>query len=257
MSTIKVAYLKLNLQYRVLEHNKHFAKLFNYEFGNMPDLTFTVLFGLSLQGNSQIEKLQIGEQEAYTILRNRRSGQCAENTVVVLYALVKRYENYFTVKIVNWLNWLHGIDYSLEGGYACVNEIKFVTSKLFNKLSIAAGFKSLYPLIAHVPQKFNGGIFPSAIAEIMQLFALKPKADHYSRDYARNIYSRIKTNLKQEYNQEYVDVIDLIHDNELLNIILEDEVSILNTELTKNLMLRNNHSDILLDSIIDIMPINL
>lgn len=257
MNPIKIAYLKLDLAYRVLEHNKHFTQLFSYEFDNMPDLTFTVLLGFSCHDNSQLEKLQVGEQASYTILRNRRSKQCADSTVVVLYALVERYENYFTVKIVNWLNWLHGIDNSLEHGYTCISKLKFGSSKLFVKSSIASTFKALYPLIAHIPQKFNGGIFPSTIAKRMQLFALKPSLNGYSRDYARNIYSRIKTNLEKEYDQDHVDVIDLIDNNErLLNIVLDDEVSIPHTELTKNIMVNNEFSDILLDSIINAIPVN-
>ncbi len=258
MNRIKVAYLKLNLHHMVLEHNEHFVKLFNYELGNLPALSLTGLFRVERWDNLSIDQLGIGEQQSYTLFRNRKTKMGAETTVVVLYILVKRYKDHYTVKIINWLNWLYGVHHTLESAYKCINKFNHETAKQpFAKLSVASGFKALYPLITHIPLKFNGGIFPSAMAEIMQAFAIKRKTNYYSRDYARNIYSRIKTDLKNEYNLEYVDAIDLIHNNDLLNIVFDDEVSLANTELVHNLIFSNEYPDGLLNTIIEAMPVDM
>ena len=72
----------------------------------------------------------------------------------------------------------------------------------------------------------------------------------YSRDYARNTYSRIRTNLRKDYKLTSVEVVDLIRNQQLLNICFNGEVCIPDTTLVKNIILPINH-DILLTLLID------
>lgn len=55
----------------------------------------------------------------------------------------------------------------------------------------------------------------------------------------------IRTNLKQEYNLDCMDVIDLIHNDNLISITVGEEMCIPNTEVTKNIILKANHDALL------------
>ncbi|MBP9743046.1 MAG: hypothetical protein KBD37_06800 [Burkholderiales bacterium] len=233
METIKIAFLGLNLDAQITGYNENFAKFFNLNNLGIRDLPIHSILGLEVNDiTNDILKLKIGEQQSFILFYNNESiSKTENNTLLILYVLVKRQEDHFTVKIVNWLSWVHNI-------YA----------------SIKHGYKALYPLLTHLPQKFSGGIHPSTVFEILRSFIPMRKPNSYSRDYARNVYSSIKNNLKNEYNLTCVDVIDLIKDNKLLEINFNGGICMPNTRLTKNLIFAINQ-DWLLISVINFIPI--
>ena len=83
----------------------------------------------------------------------------------------------------------------------------------------------------------------------MRVF-IKLRKKTFTRDYARNVFSRIRTNLKMEYGQNYTDAISLIKDKEIVQINFDSEILIPNTTLGKNMIFPVKNDNFLI-SIID------
>ena len=90
----------------------------------------------------------------------------------------------------------------------------------------------------------------------MRVFVKQRNDLKFSKDYARNVYSRIRTNLRQEYQLESTDVIDLIKNKDLVNINFAGEIYILHTILVKNIIFLIEHDILLLLIIESLCPDN-
>jgi hypothetical protein len=166
--------------------------------------------------------------------------------------VVVRSTDCYIVYMTNWLNWIHWLSMSLELGYNLMRRFNDTHSRdEFVRISDAGCYKALFPLVTYIPQKSTSGVGQISLFEIMRVF-IKHRSPElkYNRDYARNVYSRIRTNLKNDYNLFATDMIDLIKNPKILNIQFNDNIYLVDTVLVKNILLAVNH-DYLLLSILD------
>ena len=170
--------------------------------------------------------------------------------MILIYLLINKNNNGYDIKAINWLNWIHNISGSLENSYALMSKFNNNTKRShFSKTSDAACYKALYPILTFLPKKSSNGLTNISLFEILRVF-VKSRKIKFTRDFARNVYSRIRTNLKFEYNIDHVDAIQIIKNKELVNIEYKGQINIPNTVLKKNIIQEIDNDKFLL-SIID------
>ena len=254
MSTINISYLKINLEQQIIDYNENLANLFNLDQISQPAPLSNIINSLS-QIHS-LKNIKIGELHSIIAFCNNRINSIPNHdSMLILYATITRHSDYYLIRIVNWLNWLHHISNSLEHGYSLMSKFNQNNSKdKFSKISDACCFKAFYPLITYIPQKFSSGVNQYSLFEIMRIFVKRREDGNYTKDYSRNVYSRIRTNLKQEFNLDNFDAIDLIKDDELLKIRYENNICIPNTLLFEDIILLIDHDQLLVSVIDSICP---
>lgn len=257
MATISVSYLKLDSNIRIIDHNENFVKLFRLQDTSLINLP--LLSVLRLEEKSLVNymhKLNPGEQKSVIIFHNNKTTpQSPENnSILILYCLISKHKGDFIFRIINLLNWVHGLTNSMENAYTIISKFNDnMDNSKFSKISDASCYKALYPLASYTPRKFSNTINRVSLFEIMRVFIRQRSGTaKYSRCYFRNTQSRIKTNLKKEYNLNYVEIMDLIKNDKLLNISFNGELCMPNTLLIQDVILSVNH-DVLLNSIIEVM----
>ncbi|MCX8514065.1 MAG: hypothetical protein ORN24_00690, partial [Burkholderiales bacterium] len=180
--------------------------------------------------------------------KNENKNFASNNAVLVLYAYIEKIDNTYSITMINWLNWLHNMTKSLERSYSFMKKFNDTISRdKFLSISDAMCYKAFFPLIAHIPVNKAQAISQCSLYEIMRLFIKQRDPNAlFSRDYARNAYSRIRTNLRKDYNLEYFDPIDLIRDKTKLNINQNGNLCIPDTILENNLFLEIEHDTFLI-----------
>jgi hypothetical protein len=250
---LNISYCKLDSKTNIVDLNESFIQTFNLQ--NNTNLAIRSVFNLNPKF---LHEMQIGDKKSFMLFYNSKINLATHNnSILIMYTLVEKNDSHYVIRIINWLNYIHGISNSLEIGYSLMSKFNDSTRKTeFSKISDASCYKALYPLVTYLPRKSSNGVSQISLYEIMRVF-VKLRDMQYSRDYARNVYSRIRTNLKQEYNLENTDVIDLIKNEEILNINFNGEIHIPYTTLVKNIILLIEHDYMLLSIIDTICPSNL
>ena len=230
----------------IVDLNQNFGKLFGVQKDTNP--SFRTLFNLSPR---MIDDMHVNQKQSFILFYNTKVNNALENNALsLMYAVVEKSNNYYTIYLTNWLNWLHGVSGALESGYSLISKLNDKMSQSdFSSLSDAACYKALNPLLSYLPNKLSNSVTQFSLFEVMRIF-IKQREIIFTRDYARNVYSRIRTNLRKEYGHNYNDVVDLIKTDSLINIRFNDEILIPNTTLVSNIIYPTVHDDFLL-SIID------
>ena len=251
MNKLKTLYCKLDQAANIIDFDQNFSKLFDAPTDS--NQSFRDYFNLN---SKLVEEMKVGEKKSFIIFYNTKVNHALENNALsIFYAVIEKSDISYTVHLTNWLNWLHNISASLENSYALMSEFNNnVRHKDFGAISDASCYKALYPLLAYLPNRLSSGVASISLFQIMRVF-VKLRDINYTRDYARNIYSRVRTSLKKEYGYNYTDAIDLIKDNELVKINFDGDILIPNTTLDTNMMYPIAHDTFLL-SIIDFMSLN-
>ncbi|MDQ5920884.1 MAG: hypothetical protein QG673_940 [Pseudomonadota bacterium] len=257
-----IAYAKLDLNAKIIEYNKIFTTLLHLQNKSILNRYFAYVLSISKNElTNHLNKLGLGEQTSLVLFCNIAIPIQAEpnkHALLILYSLINRQDDYFTVKMVNWLNWIHGNANSMENSYIMMSQFNTNTVKTkFKHISDSACYKAFYPLVTHIPHKFHAHVLQTSLFEIFRIF-IKQRDDNakYSRCYGRNLESRIKTNLKKEYSLTNVKLADLIKNDYLLNINFDGQICVPNTSLINNIMLTINQDD-LLTSIMNKMPLDI
>ena len=254
---INVSYCKLDLNANIISFNDDFINMFNLRNKNIKDMSIKSVANLSIDYQI-LNGIGVGNKKSFMLFINTKINQNMKyNAMSIVYILVSRQKNHYSIRMVNWLNWLHNIAESLEHGYTLMSKFNDSISKnKFRKISDASCYKALYPLITYIPKKFSNGVSQISLFEIMRVFVKQRNELKFTKDYARNIYSRIRTNLRQEYNLESTDVIDLIKNKDLVNINFNGEIYILHTVLVKNIIFLIEHDTLLILTIEALCPDN-
>ena len=250
MTVLKIANCTLDLSANITNFDENFNKLFIVPV----DSEFSFLDNFSLELNF-LDVMKSGDRKSFILFYNTKVNQSNEdNALSIFYVMIEKSENYYNVRLTNWLNWLHGVSGSLESSYSLISKFNDNTKYTeFESLSGAACYKALYPLLTYLPNKSSSGVTSISFFNILRVF-FKLRDVKFSRDVARNVYSRIRTSLKKEYGHNYADVIDLIKKDDLVNINFNGDIVIPNTTLVSNTMYQINHDKFLL-SILDIATI--
>ena len=256
MHAINISYFKLDLSGKTIEYNEDFINLFNLNCIK-EQLSIECIFDVETMNQYQfMNEMEIGEHRSFIQFRNFQIKN-NHQAMLILYIIVTKQNNYYLIRMVNWLNWLHNIVNSMEYGYGLIKDFNDTMSKnIFTKISDASCYKALYPLATYIPRKLSNGISQLSLFEIMRIFIKQRNELKYSRDYARNIYSRIRTNLKQEYGLYSMDIIDLLKNDNIVNIKFGDQICIPRTILAKNITVLVEHDALLILLINKLCPIN-
>lgn len=253
MKALKIAYAKLDLSHQIVEANDNFKYLFNLtqfiggnDILNIPvNDVFPHNFAKILL-NTNSKKIN-----SAMLVQNKNDHDSIDYAVMFLYLNVTKTKDSYFLRIVNWLNWVHNIYKSFEHSYQFISSLGSVIKKKdFCKISDASCFKAMYPLITFVPNKFIYGINHGVLFDIMSLFIKQRDGEKFTKDYTRNIYSRLRTNLRKEFQLENIEMLDIIQDDQLLSIKINDEIQIPKTMLKNSIAARINN-DTFLDMVIN------
>lgn len=255
MKNIKVSYVKLNLEYRVIEYNQNFVNFFNLE--NKQTLLDQSIKELipDINQESYLEFYDLGEdeQKALLIFRNHRLIDVAEPLVSIVYVTVIKQANAIIVQVANWLNWIWHLNSSLNSGYNMItsmDEAKY--RKKIGQLLEMYWFKALSPLLMHIPNGFIGIINAWAFFDILKIFNNKRGENLFSKDYNRDTISRIRNSIRRNMGlHAHVDVTDILKDNRLINLKYNNELFIPHSVLAEDIILVAKR-DVLLENILNI-----
>ncbi len=247
MSEIKLLYLKLDNNYKIIEINKECADIFGFK-NRSAEAPETYLSTILEDLPQLLKSIQSNTSKTLMLIKNYAK---VEHSLIFLYMKVTKIDTGYIIGMVNWLNWIHQLYASVTSGYSFVSDLStHITKKDFVKISDASCFKALYPLVTHVPSKFVYGINQYIVFDIMNLFVRQRSNEKCTKDYIRNVYSRLKTNLRKDYNLEGMDVIDTLFNDDFLNIRDGDNIYIPKTYLISDVISVINN-DALLDSFIN------
>ncbi len=241
----QVSHCKLDLTANIIDYNDNFSKLFSTK-EEIP-LTFREAFSLSPRF---LDDIEYGETKSFIFFCNSKINNAPKNnSLLLMYIAVEKNQNNYSIKITNWLNWLHNISGSFEKAYSLISEFNNYTQQSdFNTVSDAASYKALQPLLTYSPNKSSDNIRQLSLYEIMRVFITLGELN-YSRDYTRNVYNSIQTNLKTEYEIDNIDIADLFRTDNIVNIKFNDEIHIPYTTLVRNMVAPIEHDSFLLSII--------
>ncbi len=237
MKTLPIFCCEYNLNNQLIKFNKEYVKFFNLDNQQTKtSLEANAIFNNNSEIYNQIQDLEINDTKSMIIFKNHTMDTSVNNSsLCILYANIKRHENSYVVKIINWLNWLHNVHLANEDNYSFISELnndKNVKSK-FNQISALCCFKALYPLLMHVPSKYRSN--SHAFYEIMRIFIDNPTSEIYSKDYARNTKSHLQTLLKRKLGNDK-DLVDIIHNENLLSICHNGQIHMPATQVYEDLV---------------------
>ena len=243
---LKISYCKLDLTANIIDFDQNFSTLFHFQ--KETKISFLSYFNLD---QTFLDQIKTREKKSFILFCNTKINDASQkNALLLMYVVVEKSNCYYTIHLTNWLNWIHGIAGSLENGFLFISKFNDISNqKDFNTISDAACYKAFSPLLSYLPNKYRNGTTQFSLFEVMRVF-VKLREMNFSRDYARNIYSRIRTSLKKEYGHNYNDAVDLIKNEELVNINFDGEILIPNTTLVSN-MIFPTANDYFLMSLID------
>ena len=170
-------------------------------------------------------------------------------SVIPIYIMVTKIKEGFLVKMTNWLNWLHNINQSLDVGYDCISMLnRNKHQDLFTYNSESACFKALYPIMAHTPTKKFISIKPQMLLPVANIF-LKSKKVNHSKDYGRNLLSRITNSVIKKSGIKKFSLVDILTDDQFVNLNDKDSLVIADTKLRDDILI-DVDSDLLLNFIL-------
>ena len=254
LNYLDIIHVTIDTKFNVVDCNIHSQRLFGLSQHTKPLLRDILQVNLA---DYISEEMTVNEQKSFILFKNSTTKpNTSNNAILVLYCLVSKHDNGYQLLFVNWLNWLHYITRSLEVSYLFMSEFNNVrTKEEFVKISDAGCYKALFPLITYIPNKSTSGVGQISLFEIMRIFIKQRDNSLYTRDYARNVYSRIRTNLKQDYNLTSIDFIDLLKNPKLLKINFNGHIYLIDTLLIKNIFLKIN-PDVFLILVIQALHVN-
>lgn len=237
---LNIANIQLNLE--------GFITCFDENFSQLLDITETNVIGVHLNtilDDNIFEKITPFKTKITGLLFKNHKSKSNINTLQVIYLNVTKNTNTYNIKFVNWLNWLNKLYNSSENAYNLITKMNNKDLLDFNKLSDIYAFNALYPLLMHIPLNHINNISGTAFYDILRNFINRKNNDVINKDYARNVYSRLKTSIREETGISNMLVSDILKNEQLLNLTSPQNLCIANTQLTKNQLFLEYNDEIL------------
>jgi hypothetical protein len=255
MKNINVSYLKVDLDYKIIEYNQNFVNFFGLdnEQNFLGCNILRVIKGINQRTYLKLYNLCQSDQESLLIFRNHTLQGVSEPLVSINYVTVTKENDAIVIRVVNWLNWIWLLNSSLNNGYNLItsmDESKY--RQKIRQLFEMYWFKALSPLLMHIPNGFIGMINSWAFFDILKIFNNKRGKNVFSKDYNRDMISRIRHSIRRNKGLEmHIDVCDILKDNMLINLKYDNELFIPHSVLEEDIVLVAN-KDMLLEDILDI-----
>ena len=165
-----------------------------------------------------------------------------DNQIVIYY--FKVFED--NLLYANWLDWIHKISQSMNNGYNMMKDTNNLHKDNLTTKSDIHCFKALFPLLMHMPHNYINNISTMAFYDIFRIFCNRRDNDTITKDYARNIYSRLKTSIHEEFNLKNMNLFDLMQNhNKLIKFDTLDDIGLQNTKLKEPIIIENYKDDML------------
>jgi hypothetical protein len=255
MKNINVSYVRVDLEYKIIEYNQHFINFFSLEHEQtILDRSITeVIPSISQKTYLKLYDLCDSDQKSLLIFRNHRLTGVVEPLVCIAYVTITREVDAIVVRVANWLNWIWQLNSSLNNGYNMITSMdESKHKKKIRQLLEMYWFKALSPLLMHIPNGFIGMINSWAFFDILKIFNNKRGENIFSKDYNRDTISRIRHYIKRSKGLDaHIDVTDILKDNMLINLTYNNELFIPHSVLEEDIVLVAD-KDMLLDDILDI-----
>ena len=242
MNCFKPFIIKIDKFAIITELAENIIELLNHNYHDCLNHNVNDFFQCNFMENCLID---FNQNQSFILFMNIQVDNTYSNFnsnkgILVLYLQINKYENGYELNIVNWLNWIEYLTSSLESSYQFMKYFNNnVDKKSFITTSDALCYKAFFPLISYIPQIYSLGISQVSIYEIMRVFIKqRDPLQKFNKDFARNVYSRIRTNMKKTYNLEYYEPIDIIRKKELLDNSHKGNIYIPDTFLEKNLIFK-------------------
>ncbi len=245
MAKFKIYHCKLDLTANIIDFNDNFSQLFNTK--EETQLTFREVFSLSPRFLDDIEH---GETKSFIFFCNSKVNNAIKNnSLLLMYIAVEKNHNSYTMKIINWLNWLYNINGSIEKAYSLISEFSNYTQlNNMNILSDTALYKDLQPFLTYLPNNSSNNINQISLQEIMRSFISVEEMNHNS-DSTQTLQNNSTINLKNAVKLSATKVADLFKNGELVDVKLNDEIHIPYTTLIRNMVAPIEHDTFLLSII--------
>jgi hypothetical protein len=240
MSNIKVSYLKIDIKSQILDYNKNFVEFFGLQNKKLSELKLAdIIQTLNPNVYNCIKSLKLEESKNVLLFKTCNSlSTLTPDSVVILYAIMTRVNDGYTILFVNWLNWINNLYSSLENGFTSIanlDEEEF-KSKI-NYLSETYWFKALLPLITHTPKSLLGQISSHVLFKILRIFNNKRGANYFSKDYNRDTISRIKNHIKQTTGVVLPNIKMLVENTSLVDLHRGGQIVIRETSLNEDILI--------------------
>jgi len=230
----QIAYIKINDTGQILDHNVKASLLLYITKQNLNEAIITDVIPMSISFLNTL--LSQAKEEKYTralIFKNLPD----KNALILLYFVIEEVDGGYSIKFINWLNWINNIYNSLESNYITISNLDYAYFRSKIKLLTETNwFRTLLPLLMHIPKNFVSLINSRAFFDIMKVFSNK-RNNEYSKDYNRDTLSRIKNWVKKDTGISSIDIKMLIDNDFLINIIDDDQLIVRNNLLTEDLVI--------------------
>jgi hypothetical protein len=229
MKNIRVSYIKMSHGCRITQYNQKFIDFFGLDpTQNFLDRDLRdVLSSFDLAENLQLCDICEGDKKSLLVFRNHCVEQIKKPVVSIIYVSVHKTADSIIIKMVNWLNWIKQLNSSLENGYNLIANMDDTHSEKITKLYEIYWFKALLPLLLHIPNGFVGMVSASSFFDILKLFTNKRGKNVYSKDYGRDLLSRIRGCIRRSGGADgNISIGDIIKKDSLINLNYVDELFI-------------------------------
>ena len=237
---IQVSYLKIGLNYQILDYNKNFVDFFGLHNERLTKLNFTdIIQTVNPNTYNCVSQLQPDENMTILLFKTcNTSSTSISDGVIIIYAVIKRVNDGYIINFVNWLNWINSLYHSLENGFTSISNLNDETfeSKI-NYLSETYWFKAFLPLLTHIPKSLISLMSSHILFKILRFFNNKRGANRFSKDYNRDTISRIKTNIKQTTGIASPDISMLVENASLVDIHRGNQIIIRETSLSEDVLI--------------------
>ena len=236
-----VSYVVTNNIGTITGYNDNFASCYLHN-----QLNPEVNINETLQVNLTNELYNINLENNSVLLIRNAPLPTSQDFLNFLYIRITKQENLYQLKITNWLNWLHQLYTSMDAGYSLMTNINNSHNNLIlEKISDIYCFNALYPLLMHMPRKHISCIDSSAFYDVFRIFVNRKNNNEVSKDYSRNIYSRLKTSIKEETGMSNMHVADIMRQNSLLNCSNSNGITMKHTKTTENILIPEFNDNLL------------
>ena len=249
MEQVNIARLKLNIKHQIMDYNPHCETIFGLTSNRQ---TFTkeslnnanICDFIDSPNPSTIDRILDDMENKkyvnYLLFKNILDKNSVEQGVLFLYLKITKIKNEYLFEMANWIQWLDLMHRSLEQGYAFISDFhnnNYISN--FKSISDIYCLKALYPLLMHIPSEHFEFINNRSLYNVMRSF-IQLRKNKNSKDYPRKAYSRINTNVKQEFGllhcTQSVGSIGLVLNTPLVDCVRNSEMCIPNTHMHHDLL---------------------
>lgn len=232
-------YIKFNQNLSIINYNKQFEQIFNstFRYKNLFSLNLDRFIDVDLE---QVSKAKYSSPSPKSLLLLKTITIDLKSHLFFFYISYEYKDGYYNAVIINWLNWINSIATSLHEGYKIIRNLNKngIAGNLLESSDIHS-FKALTPLLSINSNIYQNtsSISPYQIYDILHPFINNRRNEDFTKDYLRNTLSRLKTSLKEQTKDSYLELNQAISNSNAIDLEhLDGNMCIPYTSLRKDIV---------------------